>query len=215
MTEPLRVVLADDHAPTRAGVRAALRADGFDICAEAADADSTVAAALEFRPDLCLLDVDMPGGGIAAAMAIRAHAPEVTVVMLTESEDDEDLVNALRAGARGFLHKEMNAERLGVALRAALSGEAAIPRRLVNRLVDLVVDGQSAGPRRDPRFDLTGREWEVMDLLMESASTKEIARRLGVSDVTVRRHISHLVQKLGAADRDDAVRLVRGAGRET
>lgn len=210
MSERLRVVLADDHAPTRAGVRAALQADGFDVCAEAGDAEAAVAAALEFRPHLCLLDVEMPGGGIAAASDIRSRAPEVTVVMLTESESEADLLGALRAGARGFLHKEMNPDRLGVALRGALDGEAAIPRRLVNSLIDHVVAGPADGPRRNPRFDLTEREWEVLDLLAEDATTKQIARRLGVSDVTVRRHISHVVQKLGAPDREGAVRMVRG-----
>ena len=209
MTERPRVVLADDHAPTRAGVSAALRGDGFDVCAEAQDAPSAVAAALEFRPDLCVLDVEMPGGGIAAAVAIRARAPEVVVVMLSESEDAEDFFDALHAGARGFLHKEMNPDRLGVALRGALGGEPAIPRRLVNRLVDQVTTQTQGQPGRDPRFPLTAREWEVLDLLVENATTKEIARRLGVSDVTVRRHISHLVQKLGVADREAAVVLAR------
>ncbi len=210
MSERLRVVLADDHLPTRAGVRAALQAEGFEVCAEVGEGSSAVAAALEFRPDLCVLDVEMPGGGIAAAEAITSQAPEVTVVMLTESEDEDDLLAALRAGALGFLHKEMNPDRLGVALRGALAGEAAIPRRLVNRLVDHVVAGPTGRLRRDSRFDLTEREWEVLDLLGEEASTKEIGRRLGVSDVTVRRHISHVVQKMGAAGRDDAVRMVRG-----
>ena len=210
MTTELRIVLADDHVPTRAGVRAALVADGFDVCAEAGDADAAVAAALEHRPDLCILDVEMPGSGIAAAAEIARQAPEVAVVMLTVSQDDEDLLGALRAGARGFLNKEMDPGRLGAALRGVLSGEAAIPRRLVNRLIEEVVAGPAAGPRRDPRFDLTEREWEVLDLLGEDATTKEIARRLGVSAVTVRRHISHVVQKLGAADRDGALRIVRG-----
>ena len=210
MTERPRVVLADDHGPTRAGVRAVLRGDGFDVCAEAADAESAVAAVVRFRPDLCVLDVEMPGGGIAAAAAIRAQAPEVTVVMLTESDAEQDLLDAVRAGARGFLHKEMNADRLGTALRGALDGEAAIPRRLVGSLVDAVAAGPSGAPRRSPRFDLTEREWEVLDLLVDDVSTKQIAQRLGVADVTVRRHISHLVQKLGVADREAAVRKVLG-----
>lgn len=210
MSRPLRVVLADDHVPTRAGVRAALVADGFDVCAEAGDAAAAIDAAVRLRPDLCVLDVQMPGGGIAAAGEITSRAPEVAVVMLTVSQDDDDLLRALRAGARGFLHKEMDPDRLGAALRGVLAGEAAIPRRLVNRLVDHVVAGPAGGPRRDPRFDLTEREWEVVDLLAEGATTKEVALRLGVSAVTVRRHISQLVHRLGAADRADALRIVNG-----
>lgn len=208
MSDRLRIVLADDHAPTRAGIRAALQADGFDVCAEAGDSAAAVDAVLKHRPDLCVLDVDMPGGGVAAAGDIAARAPEVTVVMFTESESPAEFIDAIRAGARGFLHKEMDPDRLGVALRGAVEGEAAIPRRLVNLLVDRVAVGSDA-KHRDPRFALTEREWEVLDLLAAAATTKEIARCLGVSDVTVRRHISHLVQKLGATGRDDAVRMTR------
>lgn len=206
----MRIVLADDHVPTRAGVRAALEADGFDVCAEAGDAAGALAAALEHRPDLCLLDVEMPGSGITAAGEITAQAPDVAVVMLTISEEDDDLLSALRAGARGFLSKDMNPDRLGAALRGVMAGEAAIPRRLVNRLIDQVVAAEGTRRRRDPRFGLTEREWQIVDGLSDGATTKQIARSLDLSDVTVRRHISRIVQKMGAADRHEVVRLASG-----
>ena len=209
---PLRVLIADDHAVARAGVRETVEEGGFDVCAEAADANEAIELALRERPDVCLLDVHMPGEGIRAAAAIASAMPDCAVVMLTVSRNDNDLFDALRAGAAGYLLKDTDPARLPDALRGVLSGEAAVPRALVARLID---EFRSRGTRRrlpligGRGVELTSREWEVLDLMAEGLTTAQIAARLFVSPVTVRRHISGVVEKLGAPDREAAVRRFR------
>jgi two-component system, NarL family, nitrate/nitrite response regulator NarL len=210
VTTVARVLLADDHAPTRADIRDALEADErFLVVAEAADAAGAVSRAMRVRPDVCVLDLNMPGSGVAAAWEIASRLPATKVVMLTVSDDDEHIRSALRAGAAGYLLKDMNPERLPHALADVLAGEVAIPRRLVTRLVEDYRDG---GRRRrlladDVRAQLTSREWEVLDLLRRGLSTREIASRLVVSNATVRSHVAALLRKLGVEDRDAAVRM--------
>ena len=213
MTPP-RILIADDHAPTRKDVRDAIERDGrLEVCAEVADAVAAVEAAVRERPDLCLLDVRMPGGGLAAAWEITARLPETKVIMFTVSADDDDLFAALRAGASGYLLKELPPARLLPALLEALEGEAAIPRSLVSRLVTsfhdpaprrraLIGDRQAAG--------LTSREWQVLDLLRRGLTTAEIADRLFVSRATVRSHIAAVLRKLRVPDRESAIRLLEG-----
>ena len=125
-----RVLIADDHAPTRAGVRMALERDGIEVCAEVKNATEAVEAALRERPDLCLLDVHMPGGGPSAASKITSNLPGTMVVMLTVSRDNADVLESLRRGAVGYLLKDMNPASLPVAVRAALGGEGVLPRAL-------------------------------------------------------------------------------------
>ena len=209
----LTVLVADDHAPTRAGVRDALGDDGFTVVAEAAGADAAVELALRERPDVCLLDVHMPGGGIAAAARITENLPESAVVMLTVSRDDEDLFAALRAGAAGYLLKDMDPARLAPALRGVVAGEAAVPRTLVARVVEEFRSSERRPSlplvrRRGAR--LTPRESEVIELLRERLTTAEIAHRLGLSAVTVRRHISSILAKLQVPDRRAMHRLLEG-----
>jgi DNA-binding NarL/FixJ family response regulator len=204
-------VIADDHSMARSGVRHALVDGGFDVVGEASDAPSAVALAERERPDLCLLDVHMPGSGIRAASEIVERVPETAVVMLTVSRNDEDLFDALRAGAAGYLLKDTDPERLPHALRGVLAGEAAVPRALVTKVID---EFRTRGRRR--RVPLTGRrgvelssrEWEVLDLLREGRNTAEIAHRLFVSPVTVRRHVSAILRKLDVPDRASAVELL-------
>jgi DNA-binding NarL/FixJ family response regulator len=196
-------------------VRLTLERQGFLVCAEVASAQSAVEAALRERPDVCLLDVRMPGDGIRAAGEITARLPETAVVMLTVSESDEDLFDALRAGARGYLLKDMDAGQLPLALRAMLRGEAAIPRRLAASLVsELRWRGEPRLTLADGRaVQLTPREWDVLELLRDELDTAGIARRLFVSPVTVRRHVSAILKKLGVSSREEAVRLA-GAFRD-
>lgn len=211
MTEVLRVLVADDHAPTRAGVRLALEGQGFSVCAEAAEAASAVEAALEQRPDICLLDIRMPGSGIAAAAQISSSLPDSVIVMLTVSRDDADLYDALRAGAAGYLLKDIDPSRLPVALHGVVAGEAALPRELVGRLVT-EFDSRSRRRRllrgRARPAELTEREWEVLDLLHEGLATSEIAERLMIAPVTVRRHVSQIMRKLRVTNRKDMLRLL-------
>lgn len=205
-----RVLIADDHAPTRAGVRAALEAGGFDVCAEVADGRAAVEAALRERPEACLLDVRMPGGGgIEAAAEIAERLPGTAIVMLTVSAEEQDLFDAIKAGAAGYLLKDVDPGRLPFALEGVLAGEAAIPRKLVGRIV------AELGERRRRRVplarggaELTPREWEVLELLHDGASTAEVARRTGVSQVTVRRHVQAALRKLDAPDREAAFSLL-------
>ena len=205
----LTVLVADDHPPTRLGIALALRGTGFDVVAEAATGGEAVEQAKRLRPQLCLVDVHMPGNGIVATRAIVRDVPETTVVMLTVSRDDEDLFDAVRAGARGYLLKDIDPDRLPHALRGVLDGEAALPRGLVMKLMTEFRDrdDRRVGAGRGAR--LTGREWEILALLARGATTTEIAEQLFVGAVTVRTHVSAILRKLNAPDRETAVRLYR------
>jgi DNA-binding NarL/FixJ family response regulator len=205
------VVLADDHPPVRAGVRGALERDGFVICAEAADGPGAVEAALRERPDIVLMDINMPGNGIAATKEIARQLPETAIVMLTVSTADADLFDALCAGARGYLLKDIDPARLPQALRGVLDGEAALPRHLVALVIDEFRERRRH--RRLPlvkerAVDLTEREWEVLELLRQGLSTAEIGERLFIAPVTVRTHVSAILKKLRVPDREAAVKLL-------
>jgi len=206
----IKVLIADDHARTRASVRAALEQDvGFVICGEAADAPTAVEEAIRERPDVCLLDINMPGSGIAASAAIIAALPDTAVVMLTVSRQDSDLFDALRAGASGYVLKDGYTDRLGAALRQVLAGEASLPGSLVARLIEEFRDREH---RRVPLAGqgaarLTGREWDVLELMREGLTTAQIAERLYVSQTTVRSHVSRVLHKLKVNDREAAIRL--------
>jgi two-component system, NarL family, nitrate/nitrite response regulator NarL len=211
MTDHPRVLLADGHFPVRASVRRTLEQEGFDVCAETADAASAVEVALRERPDICLMEVKLPGDGLAAAAEIREQVPDAAVVMLTASSEDSDLFAALRAGASGYLQKDVDPERLALALRGVLQGEAALPPRLVARLIEDY--RRLTRPRRlqigGPHMtELTERETEVVELMREGFSTAEIAGHLSVSPVTVRRHISEVLRKLRVSDRESALRVM-------
>ena len=210
--QPTRVLIADDHAYTRAGIRLALEDEGFQVCAEASTGRRALEEAIGTQPDIALLDVHMPDGtGVWAAEEITSKLPQTTVVMLTYSRDDEDLVTSLRAGASGYLLKDMDPDRLGVSLRNVLAGEMVLPRSLMTKVVDhVVVEPRAKGAAHQA---LTAREVEVADLLCAGYSTEEIADELEMSAVTARVHISNIVKKLGVADRDEAVQLLT-AGQE-
>ena len=209
--DPIRVLIADDHPPTRAGVSAALEQDGFVVCAQAADARAAIEAARRERPDVCLLDIHMPGDGIHAAETIARDLPEVAVVMLTVSRTDADLFNALRVGASGYLLKDIDPVRLPLALRGVLEGEAALPRRLVALLIEEFRERKRR--RRIPLVgrrgvELTDREWEVLELMKQGLTTDEIATRLFISPVTVRTHVSAVLKKLHVPTREAALELL-------
>lgn len=173
--------------------------------AEAVTGPAAVEAAFEHRPDVCLLDINMPGGGIGAARRIAHALPETRIVMLTVSEDANDLFAALRAGARGYLLKGTPAARLPAALRGVMEGEAALPRALVAKLVDAF---RSTAPGLAAPWNLSEREWEVLRLLRAGHSTGEIAELLGIAPVTVRTHVAAVLRKLHVKDREAAIRSV-------
>jgi DNA-binding NarL/FixJ family response regulator len=212
--DAIRVLIADDHAALRGGIRRSLEADGFEVCGEAADAGEAIALGEQLRPAVCLLDVHMPGGGIHAAQRIAALLPETIVVMLTVSRNDEDLFGALRAGAAGYLLKDTDPERLPHAIRGVVAGEAAMPRELVARVIDELRNPGDVRRRRLPGrrgATLTSREWEVLDLMSNGHTTAAMSARLGISAVTIRRHVSGILRKLEVRDREAAVRLVESA----
>jgi DNA-binding NarL/FixJ family response regulator len=211
VTRALRVVVADDHAPTREGVKLALVRGGFSICAEAADAQGAIEAAKRERPDVALLDINMPGNGIQAAQVISRDVPETAVVMLTVSRADTDLFDALRAGASGYLLKDIDPARLPQALYGVLEGEAALPRHLVALLIEEFRERR--GRRRIPMLgrrsvELTDREWQVLELMRVGLSTEEIGDRLFISPVTVRTHVSAILKKLRVPTRAAALELL-------
>jgi DNA-binding NarL/FixJ family response regulator len=181
------------------------------VCAEVGNARAAVEAAASEKPDLCLLDVYMPGGGIHAAQQIHSRLPNAAIVMLTVSTSESDLFDALRAGASGYLLKDTNPDRLPHALRGVLEGEAALPRTLTARLID---EFRDRGKRRvvhlggKRRATLTMREWEVLELLHGGLTTAEAAERLSISPITVRRHVSDILKKLQVTSREAAFRLL-------
>jgi DNA-binding NarL/FixJ family response regulator len=217
VTAPARVLVADDHAPTREDVMTAVESDPrFTVAAVAADAAGAVQAALRERPDVALLDVRMPGGGgAAAAWEITARLPGTRAVMLTVSRADDDLFAALRAGASGYLLKDMPFDGIGDELADVLDGKLALSPELVARLVE---EFRDSAPRRRALLgegtaaQLTSREWQVLDLLRQGLATADIARRLFVSPATVRSHVAAVLRKLRVPDRESAIRLFEEPG---
>jgi DNA-binding NarL/FixJ family response regulator len=205
-----RVALVDEHPTLRAGLRRVLEADGFVVCAETGSAEEGLRAVRDTAPDICLIGGQMEGAlGTIAGVSDRG----TVVIVLTASRSTESMLDAIRAGASGYLLKEMNPERIPAAVRGALDGEAAMPRTLVARLIREI-----QRPGRSPMLQgpsglvgLTPRQWEVLSLTADRLGTAEIAERLMVSPVTVRRHLSAIQRKLGVADRDTAVELLRSA----
>lgn len=185
-----------------------LESSGCVVCAEAEDADAALEAALGEQPDVCLFDASLPGGAIAAVEEISSRLPDCRVVVFSDSRDDVDVLEALRAGASGYLLKDIDLASLPITLQRVLSGEAALPRALVGRLIENLHDNERRR-RLAVRHDLSHREFEVLELLAEKLTTAEIAHRLFVEKVTVRTHVASIVKKLGAPDRQTAIRLIR------
>lgn len=204
------IVIADDHPAFRLGVRMALVRGGFDVVAEAADCEGAVNAVLLNRPEVCLLDVRMPGGGIEAANRLAEAEVSTAVVMLTVSDSTDDVLAALRAGAVGYLPKDTPPDRLPAALCGVLKGEAALPRVLVGLVLDRFrgYTAAVAEPVRVGEVELTARESEILRMLRSGMTTAAIGEILALSPITVRRHISAGVAKLGVADRGEAVRAI-------
>lgn len=207
----LRILIADDHAPTRDDIREILVADGrFEVCAEAANGPAAVAAALETLPDICVLDIRMPGSGVLAAWEITSRLPATRVVMLTVSEDEDDLFSALRSGASGYLLKDIDPLQLSDQLVGVAEGEAPLAPSVATHVVATFRGGE---PRRRRLVGgsgverLTSREWEVVELARQGHSTAVIAERLSITTATVRSHQASALRKLRAADEDQVEAL--------
>lgn len=207
MEQSIRVLLVDDHTLFRSGIKALLmRQPGFEVVGEAGDGLEGVKRAVSLMPDIVLLDLHMPGiSGKEAVQLIMEDAPTTKVVMLTVSENAEDLVDVLRAGALGYLVKNIDAEFLIEGLRRAAKGEAIMSPQMTAKLMASVREAQLSGaPPRTDHEKLTQREREILTLLTKGAANKEIARELGVVESTVKIHLQSILKKLGLASRVQA-----------
>jgi len=208
------VVIGANDAATRAGIRVALTGAGIDVAAEVDTVHALVVAVAQHGPQACLVDVDLRGGGLSATAELAVRAPSVAVVLLTPEASETQFLDAMRVGAAGYVDIGVAPASLAKIVNAVLKGEAAIPRSLV----PVLVDHYRARPTRRHLpvanrrgVDLTSREWEVLDFMREGLSTRAIADRLLISEVTVRRHIGSVLKKLQVTSRADALRLLETA----
>jgi DNA-binding NarL/FixJ family response regulator len=211
----LRVIVTDDHPVFREGLVTILGdIDGIEVVAEAANGDEAVAAAAEHAPDVVLMDLRMPGtSGIEATARITAAHPDVAVLVLTMSEDDESVYAALRAGARGYLLKEAGKEDIARGMRAVARGEAVFGPRVSEKVLQYFASARLAATAGAVPFpQLTDREREILDHVARGATNMVIARKLFLSEKTVRNHVSSVLGKLGAHNRAAAVAMARDSG---
>ncbi len=210
-----RIIVADDHPLTRDALASLLGRNGFDVVGEAADGAEAIELASSTQPDLVLLDLSMPGmDGLTALPRLRAAAPDCEVVVLTASGTEGNLLAAIRAGAAGYLLKSEPPERIVSFLRGVADGEAALSGTVARRLLDQVRDGRLGGGVPDGIAEaLSARELEVLLLLDEHHSTDDIARRLFISEHTVRSHVKSLLRKLGVSSRREALEQLAYARR--
>ncbi len=204
MTAPIRVLLVDDHTLFRSGIKALLlREPDFEIVGEAGDGAEGVKRAISVQPDVILLDLHMPGlSGKECLQLILEDCPQARVVMLTVSENADDLMDTLRAGALGYLLKNIDADFLVNAVRRAAQGEAVMSPQMTSKLMASV---RGVAPRPTTEADkLTPREREILGHLARGASNKEIARGLNLAESTVKIHIQNILKKLGVASRVQA-----------
>lgn len=203
MNLPIRIVIADDHVLVRQGIRAFLETHAdLSIVGEAEDAASAIALCSAQMPDVALLDLVMPGGGIEATRAIRAASPQTQVVLLTSFEDTQQIVAAVQAGALSCLLKDVDADALADTLRKAARGEAVLHPRIAAKLMDTLRRG--AEPGAEVLQSLSQREREVLTLMAEGLSNLQIAERLGIGEKTVKTHVSNVLGKLNVSDRTQA-----------
>jgi DNA-binding NarL/FixJ family response regulator len=214
-----RVLLVDDHALLREGLAGIIAAQpDLEVAGQAGDGLAAVVMAQELKPDLVLMDVQMPAlGGIEAARQIREQLPETTIVMLTVRDDDEKLLEALKAGAQGYLLKDIHSREMLAMLRGALRGEAALSPRMAGRVLAEFQRMNARAPsyfaaEADDLIDLTRRELETLSVAARGASDKEIAEELCISIHTVKSHMRNILAKLHVNSRREAARVARSKG---
>jgi DNA-binding NarL/FixJ family response regulator len=197
VSDRIRLLVAD-RAATRIGIRLVLE-DRVDICAEADTAEQAIRAAMQEQPDVCLIGREIPGGGLTAVRGICRAAPGAGVIVLADAYEVDDMLDAVRAGAVGYVPGSVRPERLQKIIESVMAREAALPRAMV---LDILMELRASGSHVD---GLTGREAQVLGMLRRGHTTAHIADRLEITPVTVRRHISELVRKLGVADRSELI----------
>jgi DNA-binding NarL/FixJ family response regulator len=203
-----RILLVDDHPLTRSALAGLLKQHGFEVVGEASDGEEAIEAAARLEPDLILLDLSMPGlDGLGALPRLREAAPQCEVVVLTASGTEENLLGAIRGGAAGYLLKSEPPERIVDFLRGVAQGEAALSGAVARRLLEQVREGggRSSGVPDSIATVLSARELEVLLLLDDHLATDEIAKRLFISEHTVRSHVKSLLRKLGVSSRREAL----------
>jgi DNA-binding NarL/FixJ family response regulator len=208
----VRLVLVDDHTMLRHGLRQTLHGHGFDVVGEASNGRSGVQLVSELKPDVVVMDLDMPQmNGIEATRAIVDSDPGARVLMLTISTDDDDVLDALAAGACGYLLKTAPPEETLRAIEAAHAGDCTISPRVANRLVERV-RATAARPPAPPPSPLTPRELEILRLIVEGRENGEIAGILVISPSTAKNHVAHVLEKLGMQNRVQAAVYAVRAG---
>ena len=207
----MRVLVADDHSLFRDGIVSLLEAAGFDVVGQVGDGLAAVEATRQLHPDLVLLDITMPQmSGLEALRLIKAELPETRVVMLTVSDEDADLFEAVEAGALGYLLKDLSADEFFRLLDGLQRGEAALSRRMTARLMSGFVNP----PRRpaEPEHGLTRREIELLRLVAEGLSNRAIAQELSISENTAKYHMKNILRKLDVQNRTEAITRAIRAG---
>ena len=207
---PIRVLIVDDHALVRSAIRQALDAADVDVVGEARNAEEALAVAPQVRPDLVLLDIDLPGmSGIEAVRELAPRLPDTRVVMLTVSTDRHDLLEAVRLGAAGYLTKDLTGDALLRAVRGLRRGDLAMSRRHAAQVVEHYQRGGRGGVPDGMGSVLSAREREVLRLLAEGLTDREIAGALAISPRTVESHVSAVLRKLGVRNRAEAAQRYR------
>jgi two-component system, NarL family, nitrate/nitrite response regulator NarL len=208
MSEAIRVAVADDHPMFRAGVVASLReVEGIEIVGEAGDATSALALARTELPDVIILDIAMPGSGLSAAREIATACPATRIVMLTVSEDEDDLLAAVKAGASGYVLKGAGAGELVRVIRSVNAGEVYVAPALAWGMLR-----EMQTPRTSPFDELTEREREVLELVAEGLSNQEVGDRLGLAEKTIKHYMTNILGKLQVRSRVEAALLVAREG---
>jgi two-component system, NarL family, response regulator DevR len=210
---PTRVMLVDDHALVRSAVRQALAADDLEIVGEAASADEALLLAPQLAPDVLLLDINLPGAdGLQLLRELAPRLPTTRIVMLTVSNDRRDLVDAVRSGAAGYLTKDLSPEALQRAVRGIRSGDLAMSRSMAADVIQHLAastNRSTASPGLEEMAGISAREREVLALLAEGLTDREIGERLGISPRTVETHVGSLLSKLGVRNRAQAAARYR------
>ncbi len=201
----VRTLVVDDHDVFRRGLVQVLQREGIDIVGEASSGRAAMGLTAELRPEVVLMDLSMPGiGGLEATRTIVKSGSNARVVILTIVDDDESVIEALVAGAVGYLQKDEPLENMVAAVRAAAAGEAIIPPRVGNEVLDRLRKQQAPGRSDDPERELSERELEVLRLIVDGHDNATIATELFISPNTVKSHIASIFEKLGVANRQQA-----------
>lgn len=226
LPDTIRILVVDDHTLFRRGLTALLsREPQFEVVGDAADAGEALRRAQELQPDLILLDNHLPGvRGVDAMPSLREAAPDARVLMLTVSEDEQDLADALKAGAAGYLLKTIEGDALAAAIRRVMAGESVLAQEMTSKLVAAFQDASNAARPVVPQTSATApttssllgslspREREILRGIARGASNKEIGRELGIAETTVKIHVQHVLRKLDVSSRVQAAVLATENG---